>query len=538
MEPMRDIPIAAFGSQGLASDQSEHTRTPRQLSQATNVRIQDGVLSSIPAMVETHTFIKTPIWAMPFYMSDDSGGHIIFFADFTIEYVDSTGAITNLTPNGVTGEVPSNANYFGVQVGDMLLITNGVQLPWQITQAEILAGNRLYTMPNWPANYRCRLLEVYKGFVFAAGITIDAIDQRSMVKWSHPFSPGDTELYWDHTTQTLLAGENVPVSPGRNVMAMQVLGDQLMIYMDQSVTRCSYVGGGLIFDFAKTSIDDGCVGPRAVASYDTFAIVVGFSDIYRHDGFSKLSLSDGKITRRLYRNAAIDSTIQAAYYPERREVFILHKESESYTQNNSALIYNIENNAFTLMRLPGPDNTGGACAMYLGSKFAQTDTSYTEAGAAGWTYDNSGLRTYNSIRTSDENLDFCLVSTTAKNIEAFDLQDSIAHDPTNIYAECIKIDMVPLFGSTGDKIKYISRIFPQATSDGSIELSFGVAMLPTNEIEWKPWVRYDMATDWAVDQRAAGRYLGVRMRNCSDCPQMFSLTGFDFELMFPDAGRR
>lgn len=534
MEPVRGLPIPAFGTQGLTPDQPEHTRSPKQLAVADNLRIQDGALSTIPALVDAMDLPKTPVDGMAFFTSDDTGGHVIFYDDFTITYIDSTGAERDITPT----PAPTALEYSAVQLNDMLFITNGTDLPWQISQADLQGVGTLVSMLNWPANYRCRLLEGYKSFVVAAGITIDGTEQRSLIKWSHPLTPGQDQVFWDHTDPTLLAGENSLAVAGRNIIAIDTLRDNLIIYFDRAVWRMSFAGGGLVMNFAQVFTDDGAVGRNAVASYDGTAVVFGFNDIYAHDGFSKRSLSDGKLTRYVYQNAVIDDTIRAIYYAERREVFFLHQTNENYEEPNDALIYSVDVDAFTIMSFPGDTNTGGATAMYLAPKFTSTDVTYQDMEPPGGEYDNNEGITYSSLRTRDENLDFVVLSKTRQNLRAMDAQMSTAHDAANAYARIERIDMTPLFGSTGDRIKYISRVYPQGTGAGAVQISIGVSMLPTGGIEWGPWVEYDLTNGWAVDTRAAGRYLGIQVRSAPGSSAMWSLTGFDFELMLPDGGRR
>ena len=534
MEPMRGVPIPAFGVQGLANDQPEHTRSPKQLAKADNLRIQDGALTTIPALTVAGETSQTPVEAMAFYTLDDTGGHIIFYDDFTIVYYDSTLAELDITPT----PAPTALTYSAVQINDLLFITNGTDRPWQITQTELQSGGTLTSMLNWPLSHRCRLLESYKGFCVAAGVTINGLEQRSMVKWSHPLSPGDAELFWDQTDATLLAGENVLAVAGRNIMALDSLRDNCMIYFDRSVWRMSFVGGGLVMDFAKVFDDDGAVGPHAVANYDGTAVVFGYNDIYAHDGFSKRSISDGKVTRQIYRNAKIDGTIRATYYAERREVFFLHRTNDSYTEPNVALIYAIDYDAFTTMEFPGANNMGGATLMYLGPKFNAVDVTYEDKAGPGGEYESHTGISYQSLRSTDENLDFYVLSSTAKQLLVMDNQTATAHDAGSVYARVERIDMTPLFGSTGDRIKYISRLFPQGTGSGTIQISVGVAMLPTGGIEWGPWVNFDLSTDWAADCRASGRYIGIQVRSAPGDQSMWSLSGFDFELMRPDAGRR
>ena len=536
MDPMVNVPVDGFGLDGLVADIPSPKRNARQLSVAANIRIQDGELATIPATTVAHDFTtRTPVFGQAFYMSDDSGGHIVCFDDNTIVYIDSTGAEVDVTP---TPAPTVTDYYYACQVNDMFFLTNGTDLPWQLTQADAQTAQPFVTMLNWDPLYRARIFEPFKSYVVAAGITISGAEQRSLVKWSHPLSPGDQQLFWDHTDPTLLAGENQLAVSGRNITAVKALRDNMLIFFDQSMWRMANVGGEYVMAFSKVFTDDGAAGPFSMADYDGTMIVVGFHDIYATDGNTKQSLSDRRVTRLFYKNAVIDDQLKMAYYPERREMFILHKTNASYNEADTALIYNVDYGAFTMMRLPGPAGAGGAKQFYLGPKFGQSDITYDETLGLGWTYDNQGETTYNSIRTTDDDIVFYLLSGESNNLQAMDGQLATVHEPALVYAELDRIDMQELFKSTGDKVKYISRMFPRASGGGQLQLSVGVSMLPTGGVEWKGWTTHALATGWAVGARAAGRYLGLRMRMPAGETDMFTLQGLDMELMVPDAGRR
>lgn len=543
MEPIRHIRIDSVGLAGLITDLPAAERGFQHLTRADNIRIQDGQLATIPEPVTDLTLAKTPVFAHPFFLSDDSGGHVVVYDDGAIDYIDAGRDAIDITP-----VVPMAASpyWYAAQVNDVFVITNGIDAPHQITQLGIGSNDDLEPMPNWPGNYTCRILEDYKGFLVAAGIEVGGVARRSLVKWAHPLAPGDSEFFWDFTDPTLLAGENELSEAGREIAGLQLLRDNLIIYFDQSVWRASYVGGEFVFTFTRVFSDDGAIGPFAFIDFDSKALVVGNRDIYMHDGFSKQSVSDRKITRSFYRSANVDRGIYVAYYPYRREAFVFFRSAPALAEYDRALIYNIDANAFTSTELPGPAGEGSVIAAYMAPTFAGDDTSWQEADDAHipggvWSWQAETDRTWASILKIDDSLAFYLVGAADQELVRIDENVRAAHQPGRVYIEVERAGLADAFGTVGDKIKYLSRMFPRATSSdgaGKLEFSIGTSLSPSAPVNWGQWITYDLEADYAVDLRGAARYLGLRVRLPAQETRNVQLSSIDFELMFPDGGRQ
>ena len=536
MQPINHAPIEQFGVQGIVLDIPETGRTFQQLNYATNTRCQDREIATIPAAVEELALDaeKTPAHAHPFWMSDDSGGHVICYTDGTIEYVNSAREVSDVTPT----VAPSPSDYwYAAQINNMFVLTNGIDAPWQWTQDQALSATPLEPMKNWDSTYRARIIEAYKSHLVAGDIRISGAERRSLIKWSHPLSPGDDQFFWDHTDTTLLAGENELAVAGRSINGLQPLRDNCVIYFDKSVWRMTYVGGTFVMSFSRIFSDDGTVGPHAHCDIDGHAIVVGYRDIYTHDGFNKRSLSDGKVTDWFYSNALLSRGMQAMLYTQRREVWMSYPTRSELDDYNLALIYNVDRGSFTTMRMDGPNNLGSARHLYMGPQFSD-EAATRDYDTAEESYNDSTDASYNILGRSDVESVFYKLSGEEKNLQLMDTARNTCHDPANVFIEVSKTKLEHLFPTTGDKIRYISRLFPRMTGAGSVEVSLGVGMTPTAPVEWKPWVKFNLQEDHALDFRAAGRYVGLRIKLPAGEVSQFSITGFDIEVMTPHAGRR
>ena len=549
MNPMQHVRVDGFGSAGIVRDIAYSQRTMQMLHNATNVRIQDGQLSSIPANQNAQNLPKAPVFAHPFFAYDESGGHVIVYEDNTVAYWDSGGNEHDITP---TPAPSANATeyWYATQVNDIFVLTNGIDPPWQITQAQLQSAGALETMPNWQSNYRAKVLEPLKGYLVAADLTIDGVYRKGLIKWSHPLAPGDEAFLWDHTDPTILAGENELSVKGRDIRALQPLRDQLIIYLDQEVWRMTEVGGGYVFGFSPVFKDDGIVGAHAWCEADGKAIVCGFRDIYIHDGHNRQSLSDAKIGRWWYRYARIDSSIQVCYYPHRQEVFILYRTNDDYREFNAALIYNIQSNAFTVMELPGTDSLGGCSRMYMGLSFGAeinaTPDIWSGEVTGTWDDDAAAEPWNKPIVDFDQKLLPFMISRGSQEILLMDQASGVPHQAGSIYVDTIMQPMWDVFPTAGDKIKYLSRIYPRMQGVGVMAWSIGTSQTPADSVDWKPWRDFyigpdqdnDIPLDRSVDVRGAGHYLSFRLRMGTTRWAAWTLSGLDMELLVPQAGRR
>ena len=80
--------------------------------------------------------------------------------------------------------------------------------------------------------------------------------------------------------------------------------------------------------------------------------------------------------------------------------------------------------------------------------------------------------------------------------------------------------------------KVINRLYPQAdtrnTNNTILTFEFGASDIPSDNPTYDTSSSFDMATEYKIDSRAAGRYLSYRV-TVSDNKD-FELSGFDLEV--------
>ena len=80
--------------------------------------------------------------------------------------------------------------------------------------------------------------------------------------------------------------------------------------------------------------------------------------------------------------------------------------------------------------------------------------------------------------------------------------------------------------------KVINRLYPQADTKNSnnttLTFEFGASDIPSDSPTYSTSTSFDMASDYKIDSRAAGRYLSYKV-TISD-QKDFELSGFDLDV--------
>ena len=547
--------VREYGLSGLIRDVRPWDVPVDAFTNAIDVRIEDFSITTfsdveavLGAFVDDATGLIPilPVYARSFWIS--AGSAIIMVMDngevrsyYEIDGVASGAVFKQLIGGSYALQLPAagvdtTAEFYSAQSGGFYILTSLTNLPQLLLSTDIQTPGSMIDLPGWPTTYKCGIIESYKNMLVAAQIDISGIDQPNLIKWSHPFSQGDTQFFWDPLDPTLLAGETPIQSDGEGVAAIQPLRDSMMIYFDRSMWRMDFVGGQFVMNFRKVFSDDGALGKHAVENFEGKALVVGLRDIYTHDGVQKQSLSDKKITRWFYRGFSKGYPVRIAYYPERNEVWILFRQKPS-GEADTVLVYNVLHDAFTVADLAGNKTSTGdgvTIGIFLGPLLRTGLLTYDSLSAGepvpdGPDYNAYDTISYNAVFSTPKDTVFYGLSN---DVGALTLLDSVGGGDIlreNILIEHLRLDLHKWLDVTGDKIVYISRMFLHFSGKGRVQIRIGTANNTQEGITWGSWTQFKFDTDHAIDLRAAGRYLAYQIKPYVGETPEFALSGFDLE---------
>ncbi len=526
-------PIREYGLGGLIRDVRPWDVPVNSFTLLRNVRIEDAAIATfedvatvLGPFVDDATGLVTikPVYAAPFWISQGASVIILVLDNGEVRSYADTSTYTLQLP---AAGVDVAADFYHTQAGESFHLTSKSNIPQTLFAADVGTPASMTNMPGWPATYRCGILESYKNTLVAADIIVSGIDKPNLVKWSDVFVEGDTSWDWDETSTTNLAGENPVQSDGQGITALQPLRDSLMVYFDRSTWRMDFTGGQFVMNFKKVFTDDGALGKYAFANVSGRAMVVGLRDIYLHDGVQKQSISDGKLTRAFYSTLQLDYPVRLARYPLRNETWITYRDKTT-GEANRALIHNSLHNAFTPADLVSETTSDGDfIGVFLGPRLSVGIVTWDGLGG---TWDDLGTTTWADLySTAEDTIMYGLSNDTGALLDLDAKSTGSPRLRRNVLIEHERIDLEEWLQTSGDKVVYISRAYPQYSGNGQLEIRFGVANTTNDSVQWEAWQTFDMATDYAVDFRAAGRYLAYQVRPVGQTTPNFACSGFDLE---------
>ena len=264
------------------------------------------------------------------------------------------------TDTGVYTARNIGSGYFGTYAtGDVwvtavkdghLVMTNGIDRPQMILQAERAAvvAAELTGFAAAPSlgqdNYvACKTIIAFRGFLVAGNITF-ANDGRKpqMVAWSDRTDTGTLPDSWDYADPATLAGNvTLPADYG-DIVALQEIRDELMIYCERGAYRMQWVGGQYVFRIVAAYDTVGCINPRALCSNKGTNILVTFTDIVRTDGQYPVSIANGTVRKELFDQLAPGNShkIQVIEYPKKSEIVIICPDKQDDLWCGKQLVWN------------------------------------------------------------------------------------------------------------------------------------------------------------------------------------------------------
>jgi hypothetical protein len=517
-------PIRGLGTKGLILDQDPYDVPVDALSDGNNVAVVDGKISRMTGVTLQHEGAWEHM--APWYQATNQSYVLVGSAEWR-KYT-SSNIYSVVTPPGTI----SSGMWNSVSAGRFLILNNQVDAPFVIGPTD----TTFQSMTNWPSTLRCKILKPYSGYMIAIGVTESGTDQPYVVRWSDAIIPGTMSPDWDYTATTNLAGRNELSGGDGAIRDMLQLADQNILYLDNGVYSMQYVGGQFVFSFRKIFDDDGILTEGAVTEFQGKHFVVGNDDIYIHDGASKRSISDGRVSRYFRNTLRNPNSVQVQRVVSRDEIWVLFSDSDAAAANK-ALVYNYIYDAWTKMDLLDPVNQVTVAPKTTSAIETWVEAlTWTDQGAASWddagddvwvpdqTWSGQNDRWNSLDPTGSDSAPYYITSGAVYQADSGYTWDG---DPMPAFIEQSKLDMDQVFSETAS-LKKIKRIYPQMDGTGIVNFSVGVSNTPLQSVDYIRNANYSIETDHKVDLRAQGRYLAVRMDMTTD--GNFEMTGWDIDV--------
>lgn len=505
------VTIPAAGQFGLVADQPAQELPPNAWTRIENTRFHGGKAERIGGRQAIFSApAVTPYYLIPYEV--DGYRYWIHCGTAAI-YADDGTTRANITGIAPTGS-PSDL-WTGCVHGGVLCLTNKVDAPqyWGGTGA-------LAALPAWPSNYRCGSIASFKSHLVAVDLVVDGSAWHHTVKWSVPCDPGTVPTSWDHTDDTLTAGE-FPISETTDFIVDQLaLGDANIIYKQRSMYAMRYIGGTQIFEFRRIPGNYGMLSRGCAASTPKGHLVLSAGDIVLHDGVNEpQSLINDKLREWLF-SYELDSDNRALSFvvahPHKSEVWVCYPEVGESTCTK-ALIWNWDGNTWGSCELPN--------VTYAASGMVNVTAADTfDSGSDLVTFDDDDLAFNQDEYPAQQPR--LLMASTEPMIYMQDI-GSLFGDAEIPWT----LERIGLAFDDPSTLKTLKSLVPRfdGNEGDEVSITFGWSNDPEVGYSWGAPITYTVGSTRKADSFATGRFIGLRFEKADGSG--ISLKSFDLDLI-------
>jgi hypothetical protein len=530
------LPIRNLGSTGVLTDPNPYNLPITGFTSGNNVRFDEGKVRRSPVFRN----VKDNLGFDPraaFGVVPDSGFDTVVMVsdDYVIqEYANNTvlnrsGSITSVSdPRAFTMSSLADVTY--------------INRPDRVPAYRLGGGANFADLPNWDSTWRTAALRPFGDFMLALNVTEGAINYPNRVRFSNLVSANSVPDSWDEADTTKSAGFNDLVQMQTSIVDGAQLGTNFVIYSSTEAMLVEFVGGTFIFNFRKLFGDEGVINQNCIAEADGKHFVFGTADIYVTDGTTRVSICDEKTRNFIFTglNFANADRCFVQHNKVLDEIMFCYQSGDSNVnfpdtdRCNRAAVYNIRNNSWSFYDLPNV-SAGTTANVDTVATYASSTGTYNAVG--GSYYDQEDSRNRHTLMVG--NIDTANGISSSK-LYGLDLSDegSMAF---NVDTEATKPPFVERIGIDLDEIrepldgyKVVTRMLPQVATRNStnttLTVEFGASDLPNNTPTYSTTTTFDIASDYKVDSRAAGRYLSYKFSKSPSDYADFELSGFDLDV--------
>jgi len=525
---MPRVTISEVGKFGIIRDIAPIELPPEAWSDGNNVRFLDKKVEKMKGEEAVYGTPTVAPYGIVWARESVPVGWLYQGLD-DIYHVDDTPTHTKITrTSGVyTGAVGDH--WRTTFLNGMPVMTNGIDDPqsWN----PLTPATKLVDLPNWPANWECKIIKAFQNHLCAYNITKSSANYNSLISWSQSADPGTLPASWDVTDATIDAGDNPNMADTNGAIFDVVsLRDQMIIYKEDAFWSQQFIGGNYIFGFKRmfSQGDVGILAPRCAVPLPKGSrhFVVTPTDIIIHNGQDLESILTERWRSWLWDNMDSDNSENTFVIPNylRKEIWVCFPSQTAISGiPNKALIWNYDNNTLSSRDIPA------AFAGALGKVIPPTSQSW-DADSGTWDDDASDWIVSSNDFTSREILLACPTATLLKGVERLD-----TFNGTNM-TSFVQREGLAVFGKDSEgkpKSDFSLRklwtgLYPKIEGTGPVDVRVGVQEKAGGAITWATSQSFIPGTDDKLDFALSGRLLAIEFK--SSGATNWKLSGYDLEV--------
>lgn len=319
------------------------------LVEAKNVVPENGYFSPFHPLVAVST--AAPQAVLGGIVANNTGSSLIYTGDTTAIWQIGSGLIE---VSGSTYNVATDSSWSFAQFDNLLIAANATQRLIGMTVGAATTMALLSTAGEAPyADY----VATFKRFVFAlnARSTTTSIT-NAVLRWSAIDNGRNWPTPNSATAIATQSGEQqFSVSKG-NLVALCGTDQFALIFQPTAITRMTYAGPPVVFQFDQISDEVGTLFPYGVVQVQNKIYFLSQSGVYVSDGVSVINIGSGKVNFWLKGNAGMTAALTNSYWPLRitsavdpikKLIYWGFPSTTSNGEPTTLLIYNYETNSFS-----------------------------------------------------------------------------------------------------------------------------------------------------------------------------------------------
>lgn len=506
------VPLRNLAAIGVVTDKLGHETPYNAWTAADNVTFRNGYAQNLKGHYQVFGAPACrPQWIFP-YADPATGSYFWIYAGLNDAGTGAIGHYNGSVHTDVTrlssAITVGGIAWTGGALQGLVYINSGFDIPQMLD----VAGGAANTVDlvNWPSGYKARVIRPFREFMVALDVTVGVTRNPYRVMWSHPAEPFAVPSSWTPAANNLAGSVYLAEGADYCIDCLPLRGANI-IYKQNSTWVMRYTGGNQVFTFERLFGDHGILAPRCVKEFGQgFHFVATVGDIRVHDGVSSRSIANDRVKETIFRE--IDKTnYHLSYVFSHRkadEIWFCYP-TDGFTYANRAAIWNVASGAWSFRDLPG--------AAHIAYGVIDTGDDSWGADTQAWGDDTTawGELGYNP---AEHNVMIAMPSATTAASKLFYGDTSNQFDGTAIASKIEKTGL-DIAGVANDGLisdpsveKEIVAVWPKLTG-GPVNITVGSADTADGAYTWETPQSFSPQTDYKLDFRTNGRYLGLRLES-------------------------
>ncbi len=294
---MSTVWINGVGKYGLVADVPPREIPLEAWSAVQNMRFHDEVAERVQGMLSVFdTPSIVPHNLLPWKSATTQYG---FYGDATTLWRTDGTASANVTR--ASGPYTASA-WRGDVLNEVPILNNGSDVPQQWD-----AGTGLFVdLANWPVGWFCAGIRSFKNYLVAFGLTRNTIAYPWEIRWSASVEAGGVPSTWVAAPGNDAGNTNALAGTTDHIVDMIQLGNNNVIYKNNSVWAQQWIGGNQIFAHRVAFREFGMISANCAREVFSKQVVLTQDDVVIHNLVEAKSLVDNGVRRLLFNS--LDAT--------------------------------------------------------------------------------------------------------------------------------------------------------------------------------------------------------------------------------------